>query len=216
MDIEEKIKVLHAQINIAQALYNMKKPIYLSIDEYAPFGQNMMSTLAVAQYLNSFVRHADIVKMANYTLLTSLLGNDTKKGTFKTPLFHTFKLFSNNCLGNAVDTYVACDTFNTEKYKGIPYLDVTSVYSKESNTVYVNVVNRHKDKAISADVINTSGQLTGKAIAILISGEKLNEPFAFDQQTQFQGATKEINVKNNTLSCTFPPHSFTQIKLGVK
>ena len=53
--------------------------MYLSIDEYAPFGQNMMSTLAVAQYLNSFVRHADVVKMANYTLLTSLLGNDTKK-----------------------------------------------------------------------------------------------------------------------------------------
>ena len=49
-----------------------------------------------------------------------------------------------------------------------------------------------------------------------ISGEKLNQPFAFDQQTQYQPITKEISVKNNTLSCTFPPHSFTQIKLGVK
>jgi len=74
---------------------------------------------------------------------------------------------------------------------------------------------KNKDKAISADLINTSEQLTGKAIAILISGEKLNEPFVFDQQTQYQSITKEISVKNNTLSCMFPPHSFTRIKLGV-
>ena len=130
-------------------------------------------------------------------------------------LFHTFKLCSNNCLGQAVDTYVAC-VLSTSKNTRAFYLDVTTVYSKESNTVYVNVVNRHKDKAISADVINTSGALTGKAIAILISGEKLNDPFTLDQQTQYQPATKEISVKNNTFSCTFPPHSFTQIKLGVK
>lgn len=132
------------------------------------------------------------------------------------PKIYGVFMFSNNCLGTAVDTYVACDAFNNEKYKGIPYLDATSVYSKEPNTGYVNVVNRHKDKAILADVINTSGQLTGKAIALLISGDKRNEPFAFDQQTKYQPITKEIGVKNNTLTCTFPPHSFTQIKLGAK
>jgi alpha-N-arabinofuranosidase len=216
LDIEEKINVLHSQINIAQALYQMKKPMYLSIDEYAPFGQNMMSTLAVAQYLNSFVRHADIVKMANYTLMTSLLGNDPRKGTFKTPLFYTFKMFSNNCLGNSVDTFVECDTFNTELYKGIPYLDVTTVYAKETNTVFVNVVNRHKDKPIIAEIVNISGDITGKAVASLIAGDKLNEPFTFDQQAVYQPATKEFDVRNNKLSGTFPPHSFTQIKLVVK
>ena len=110
-------------------------------------------------------------------MLTSLLGSDREKGTFKTPLFYIFKSFSNNCLGNSIDTYVECDTFNTEKYKGIPYLDVTTVYSKETNTVYINVVNRHKDKAITAEIINNSGGLTGKAEATLITGDSLNESF---------------------------------------
>jgi len=216
LDIEEKIKVLQAQLYTAQALYQMKKPMYLSVDEWAPFGQNMMSTLAVAQYLNSFVRHADVVKMANYTLLTGLLGNDPKKGTFKSPLFYTFKQFSTNCLGRSVDAYVECDTFNTEKFKGIPYLDVTAVYSKETSTVFVNVVNRHKDKTITAEIINNSGDFAPKAVASLIAGDNLSEPFKFEQQENYQPSTKEIDGKGNKIYCSFPPHSFTQIRIGLK
>jgi alpha-N-arabinofuranosidase len=86
----------------------------------------------------------------------------------------------------------------------------------ESNTIIVNVVNRHQDKSITADIINSSHDITGKAIASLITGDKLNDAFTFDQYTQYQPATKEISVKNNKLACTFPPHSFTQIKIGVK
>jgi alpha-L-arabinofuranosidase len=216
-DIEEKIKVLQGQLYTAQVLYSMKKPMYLSIDEYAPFGQNMMSTLAVAQYLNSFLRHADVVKMANYTLMTSLLGSDRNKGTFKSPLFYTFKSFSNNCLGTAVDTYVDSETFDTEKYKSIPYLDVTTVYSKQNNTVFINVVNRHKEKSITAEITNNAGSFTGKAQTTLITGDdKLTDQFTYDQYSNYQPAAKDVDVRNNAFTCAFPPHSFTQIKVNVK
>ena len=153
--------------------------------------------------------------MTNFTLLTSLLGSDRDKGTFKSPLFYTFKLFSNNCLGNAIDTYVDCDTFNTEKFKGIPFLDVTSVFNKETNIVYINVVNRHKDKTITTDIVNTSGILADKAEVSLLTMDSLDEPFACDKQDQYKPVTKEIYVKGNKLSYSFPPHSFTQIKVRV-
>jgi alpha-L-arabinofuranosidase len=216
LDIEEKIKVLQAQLYTAQALYQMKKPMYLSIDEYAPFGQNMMSTLAVAQYFNSFIRHADVVKMANFTLMTSLLANDNKRGTYKTPLFYTFKMFSNNCLGKSVDTFVECDTFNTQLYKGIPYLDVTTVYSKETSTIFINVVNRHKDKAIASEIVNYTGAFSGKAEVTSISADRLLDAFTFDQYSNYQPSTKSSEIKNDKVYYTFPPHSFTQLKVIVK
>lgn len=215
-DVEEKINAVHSQIKVAKTMYPAKKPVYISVDEWAPFGQNMLSTLAVAMYLNSFIRHADIVKMANYTLLTSLLGTDREKRTFKTPLFNTFKLFSNNCLGISVDTYVGCDTFNTEKYKGIPYLDVTTVYSKETSNVYINVVNRHKDNAITADIFTSSGEFTGKAEVTLINGYSLNDPFTIDRKDQYDPVVKEIKTEKGRISFSFPAHSFTQIKIGVE
>ncbi|GAB2808218.1 alpha-L-arabinofuranosidase C-terminal domain-containing protein [Ferruginibacter profundus] len=213
---DDRIKITAAEIEAVSNTQGFKNPIYLSVDEWGSFGRNFMSVLPVAQSFNSFIRHADVVKMGNFTMLTSLLSGDPKKGTFKSPLFYIFKAYSNNCLGTSVDTYVACDTFNTEKYKGIPYLDVTSTYSKETNTVFINVVNRHKDKAITSEIANTSGDFTGKAEASLITGKDLQEGFVFDKQNEYVPVVTTIDVKNNKLTCTFPPHSFTQIKISVK
>jgi alpha-N-arabinofuranosidase len=216
LEFEEKIKVTADEIDAVKAMKDFKKPIYISVDEWGSFGRNFLSVLPIAQCLNSFIRHADIVKMTNFTMMTSLLSTDRDKGSFKSPLFQTFKLFSNNCRGNAIDTYVKCDTFNTEKYKGIPYLDVTTVYNEETSTVFINVVNRHKDKTITADVLNTSGTFKGKAEIQLINVASLDEPFTFDKQAQYNPVTKEIKVDGNKISCSFPAHSFTQIKVGVK
>ena len=216
MDFEEKIRIPAGEIEAVTAMNNLKNPIYISFDEWGTFGRNFLSVLPVAQCLNSFVRHADVVKMTNFTMLTSLLGSDREKGTFKTPLYHIFNAFSNNCRGTSVDTYVECDTFNTEKYKGIPYLDVTTVYSKETNTVFINVVNRHKDKAITADIVSNSGEFTGKAEARVTNSESLTAPFAFDNQQQYIPVSKEIQTEKNKITFSFPAHSFTQIKSVMK
>jgi len=154
--------------------------------------------------------------MTNFTMLTSLLSTDKDKGSYKTPLFYTFKLFSNNCYGNSIDTYVQCDTFNTEKYKGIPYLDVSTVYNNETKTVFINVVNRHKEKSIVTQIRSISGIFTGKAEASVLNSESLDAPFTFDKQELYKPVIKEIKVEGNKISYSFPPHSFTQIKVAVK
>jgi alpha-N-arabinofuranosidase len=201
LDFEEKIRVTADEIDAVKSMKDFKNPIYISVDEWGSFGRNFRSVLPIAQCLNSFIRHADIVKMANFTMFTSLLSSDREKGTFKSPLFYTFKLFSNNCYGNSVDTYVQCDTFNTDKYKGIPYLDV---------------VNRYKDKAITADIINNSGMFRGKALASLVDSDSLSALFTFDKLKEYIPVTKEIEIKGGKISYSFPAHSFSQIKVGVK
>lgn len=64
-------------------------------------------------------------------------------------------LVVNNCPGNVV-----AHTLN-EICNCISCLN--GVYAKETNTVLVNVVNRHKEKAITGEVVNNSGDFTGKA-----------------------------------------------------
>jgi alpha-N-arabinofuranosidase len=215
-DFEEKIRVPAAEIYAVRSMKGLNNPIYISFDEWGTFGRNLLSVLPVAQCFNSFLRHADVVKMTNFTMLTSLLSTDREKGSFKTPLFYTFKLFSNNCRGNSIDTYVECDTFNTEQFKGIPFLDVTAVHSKETNTVYINVVNRHKDKTITADILTGSGEFRGKAETKFVTAPSLDEPFTFDKREQYKPAVKEIKTEGNKMTCSFPAHSFTQIMVGVK
>ncbi len=216
MDFEEKIKTTADEIDAVRTMKDFKNPIYISVDEWGSFGRNFESVLPIAQCLNSFLRHADIVKMANFTMMTSLLSTDRDKGNFKSPLFYTFQLFSNNCRGNSIDTYVECDTFNTEKYKGIPFLDVTSTYSKQTNTAYINVINRSKDKAIPADIVNSSGSFSGQAEASIVDSDSLTAPFSYDKQAQYKPATKEVKIEGNKISYSFPPHSFVQIKAKVE
>jgi len=114
--LEEKISIPAAQAKAVQMIYKKDKPMYLSFDEWAPRGPRggcLLSTLAAALFFNAFIRHADMVKMANYTLLTSILGRDPEsQKTFKTPFFYTFKMFSNECLGKSVDVYAKCNTFD--------------------------------------------------------------------------------------------------------
>lgn len=216
MDFEEKITAPKAQVNIAKALYPDKTPLFLSVDEWGAFGKDIRSVLADAMCFNSFIRHADFVKMANFTMMTSLLANDPEKGTYKSPLFYTFKLFTNNCHGKSLDTHVQCDAYDSGRFKEIPYLDVTTVYSEDGKTVYVNVVNRHKDKAITTEIKNGgSGQLAGKARISTIEG-KLDEAFSYEKQDEYRPKEKEMDVKGNKLTYSFPPHSLTQIAINIK
>jgi alpha-N-arabinofuranosidase len=215
-DFEEKIRVTSAAIASARARNNFKNPIYISVDEWGILSRNFLSVLPIAQCLNSFIRHADEVKMTNFTMLTSLLGSDKEHGTYKTPLFYIFQAYSANCLGQSVDTYVQCDTFNTAGYKGIPYLDVTTVYSKETNSVYINVVNRHKDKAITADILSIAGEFEAKATLTIINSESLKETFTYENQSKYIPVTKEVKADKSKLTYAFPAHSFVQIKVGIK
>jgi len=213
---DDRIKITAGEIAAVSTTQGFKNPIYLSVDEWGAFGRNFMSVLPVAQSFNSFIRHADVVKMSNFTMLTSLLSSDPKKGTYKSPLFYIFKAYSNNCLGTAIDSYVACDTFNTEKYKGLPDLDVSATYSKQTNTVFINVVNRHKDKSITTDISSSSGKFSGRAEVSMIAAKELQEAFSFDKQTEYVPVKKDVEIKGDGLSYTFPPHSFTQVKITVK
>jgi hypothetical protein len=66
------------------------------------------------------------------------------------------------------------------------------------------------------DIINSSGALAGKAEASLVTNESLTGPFAYDKRNRYVAVTKEIQVEGNHLSYSFPAHSFTQIKVGIK
>jgi alpha-N-arabinofuranosidase len=111
---------------------------------------------------------------------------------------------------------VQCDTFSTSSfYKNIPYLDVTSVYAKESKTIVINVVNRHKEKAIATEIVSNSGVFAGKASVAEINSEDIQAPYTFDKQKQYVPVPKELGVQGNKFTYTFPAHSFTQITVKI-
>lgn len=218
LDLEERIAIVAGQIKAVDAI-KKKKPMYISVDEWAPpFRGGHLSTLALAQYFNAFIRHSDVVKMANYTLLTSILARDPKTdATYKSPLFYAFKLFSTHCRGAALDTFVNCDTFRTsDHYAHIPYLDVSAVYDQQAKQVVINVVNRHKTEAIATDVQSSAGAFAGSAMVSQIASDDItNQPSTYEARDTYLPKTEQVPANGSTLHYVFPAHSFTQILVGV-
>ena len=218
VDLDEKINAVAGQLRAVSAV-TKKKPMYISIDEWAPpFRGGHLSTLALAEYFNAFIRHADMVKMTNYTALTSILARDPQTdATYKSPLFYAFKLFSTRCRGAALDPFVDCGTFGTtDYYTHIPYLDVSAVYDPAAKQVVLNVVNRHKTDAIATDISSVAGAFTGTAsVSQIASDDITNQPYTYEARDTYAPKVSELPAAGPTLHFSFPAHSFTQIVVGV-
>ena len=168
----------------------------------------------LAQHLNSFIRNADIVKMANLTFLTSLTGN-SPDGVYKNTLFYPFYLYSKNCLGTSLDVLVDCEKYNTELFKDIPYLDVSASLNDSKGVLVLNVINKNETKEMVTDIVLQAGEYVGSAEAHEINGESVNSTNTATRE-DVKIVTRDVKFKGNTIHYTFPAHSLTQIEIPVK
>jgi len=225
---ENEIKQTEGIINEIRFKNRIEKPIYVAFDEYNVWYRtgveekleekyDLQDALAVATFLNSLVRNAHIVKMANIAQLVNVIAPMmiTHDTLWKQTTYYPLQLFAANCYGASVNTFVLSDTFNTAKYKGVPYLDVSTAYNTKTKTVIINVVNRHPSKAIEATIENQYGTTDKKGIAYELYSPGLKDENSVREQ-KVKTTEKEFAVGGKTFSYTFPPHSFTQLLIKIK
>ncbi len=224
-EVEKLIKITEQQINEAKLRHKNNRPIYIAIDEYnvwyRAYGDkkleekyNMQDVLVVGSYLNCFLRNAHIVKMANMAQLVNVIApmmitNDT---LWYQTIFYPLQLISKNCQGSAIKSTVQCDTYDTKDSKGIPYLDVATVYNEKTKEMIITVVNRHLDKSIKTKIISQSGNLDNIATVYEINSPKITDENSVKEQ-KVTIKESNISVTGNNIQYIFPAHSFTMIKV---
>jgi alpha-N-arabinofuranosidase len=213
-EIDKLIEITQGLIEKAMVKSGSQRQINISFDEYSAGRGGLTASLMLAQHLNSFIRHADIVKMANLTFLTALVGS-SPEGDFKNTLFYPFYLYSNNCLGSSLDVYTSCENYSNELFKDIPYLDVSASFNESTKMVVVNVINKNESKAIATDIVLQSGDYTGSAQAHEINGETLSSTNTREKE-DVKIVTKDVKFKGNTIRYSFPAHSLTQLEIPVR
>ena len=214
LDIDQKIELVKALIEKAMVKSGSKRPVYISFDEYSGGGNTLTGSLLLAQHLNSFIRHADIVKMANITMLSSLVGN-SPDGDFKNALFQSFYLYSINCHGTSLDVYSKCEKYRNGIFSDIPYLDVTAVLNDSAKVLVINVINRHETNAIPANIVLQTGAFTGSAKVHEVNGRAITSSNTKTQEG-VSISTKEVKFDGNAINYSFPAHSLTQFEIPVK
>lgn len=214
LDIEQKIVITQGLIEKALAKADSDREIYISFDEYGARANSLAGPLLLAQHLNAFIRHADSVKMANLTFLSSLVGI-TEEGDYTSSLYYPFHLYSNNCRGTSLDVYSSCETYGNELFDEIPYLDVTAVLNKADGTLVVNVVNRSETEAMQADIELQSGNYTGNAKVHEVNGDSIDATNT-ETEENVRLKTEDIQFSGGMISYRFPAHSLTQLEIALE
>ena len=79
---------------------------------------NLEDALVVATFLNAFVNHAHIVKIANMAQLVNVIAPifTNENGLFLQTIYYPLQLFANNTKGKALELFV-----DSPKYKQPPF-----------------------------------------------------------------------------------------------
>lgn len=245
--LEERTNVVKGMImrEMEKADRGDRDPIYIAWDEYNIWYRwrqeetmtgtraleeryNLEDALVIGGFLNAFIRNADIVKMANMAQLVNVIAPifAEEDGIFLQTIYYPLQLFAQNMYGTALDVFVDCDTYDTGEFQlglaeqvsqqnDVPYLDVSATHNGDE--VVICVINRHKDNAITTDILSQEGLFNGEFEVYEVNGPDIKSENDFGKTTVETVQKDNIKVKNGeSFTYSFPAHSFTMMKGKIK
>jgi alpha-N-arabinofuranosidase len=203
------------------------KQIYIAFDEWNVWyrargdGQrgrrileehyNLEDALVVAGFLNSLVNHADVVKIANMAQLVNVIAPifTSEKGLYLQTIYYPLQLFSRNVKGRSLQLQVEGPSYKTKRFDSVPYIDASG--SVDGNTLVLNIVNRHQDQAMDVTIAVEDRNFSGAVSVSEVNGPDIKAENDFGK-TLVGTKTRSVSASGNSLTVSFPPHSYTQLK----
>lgn len=199
------------------------KRVYLSVDEWnvwyrqlSPIGwgrraphlleetYNLEDALVVAQFLNSFIRHADAVKIANLAQIANAIAPIRTRGDelLRQSIYYAFRMFSTRRDGLALRVTRSGPSYGTRKYGEVHYIDASAIL--DGDRLHLFVVNRSLDAIAPLEV-----ELGGRSIHTVESAEILTGPHARAANT-FQSPNVVVSMPFNGMRTS---HASAEVEL---
>lgn len=228
VDLDQRIKTVEGVINAALSGEPRDRRIYIAWDEWNVWYRargaqqrgrrileeryNLEDALVVATFLNSFVNHAHIIKIANMAQLVNVIAPifTNEKGLFLQTIFYPLQLFANNSKGQALELYLDSPRYESKRFGPVPYLDTSAAY--DNGTLVLNVVNRHRDQAIEAEIESQDKQFAGAVEITEVNGPDIKAENDFGM-TKVAATSRSMNATGRAFHYRFPPHSYTMLKI---
>jgi alpha-L-arabinofuranosidase len=234
-DIDERIEVVEGQIAAARSGRPNARPIYIAYDEwnvwYRARGNSEHATgstrleeiynyedaLAMGMFFNSFIRHADSVKMANLAQIVNVIAPifTNKEGLFLQPIYFPIAEYAKQRDLTAIELWVKSPMYKPAGKRELPYLDTSATWDAKTRTVYLNVLNRSEKLDITARIECAEGKAAPAAEVWEMNHPDLKATHTFGSDTKVRPATRTVTLKMEGAQpvYTFPKHSLTILKI---
>jgi alpha-N-arabinofuranosidase len=174
----------------------------------------------MGMFLNSFIRHANIVKMANLAQLVNGIAPifTNKDGLFLQPIYFPIAEYGKQRGNMSLDVLVKSPMYRTGNRPPLGYLDVSATYNAKAGSVYLNVLNRSEKADIASRIDNVVGRLASDVAVWEMNHSDLKAVHTFgdDRKVRPSVRTIKVAVENNGFTYHFPKHSLTILKLSVQ
>jgi alpha-N-arabinofuranosidase len=181
---------------------------------------NFEDALAMGMFFNAFFRNADVVKMANLAQMVNVIApimtND--KGLFLQPIYFPIVEYGKQRGNAALDVWLSSPTYKLpNRPQEATYLDVSATYDRANRRVFLNVLNRSRDKDLTAS-IESGGAVEGSPAVwqMNYSDLKATHTFGDDEKVRPKTSTPTLTVDKGAFQYTFPAHSLTVLRFGVQ
>lgn len=188
--IDRQIEAMDAVCETIYYKRKLKKRIRLSFDEwnvwyrangpehtdgkgkFAPHlieeHYNLEDALVAAGFLNSFIRHADSVKIANIAQIVNVIAPIFTRGDeiLLQSIFYVIEMFAKRRDGSALRVSVDGPSYATDAHGTVTYLDSSAILNGRELSVFL--VNRHLSEPMDLEV-----RVADASVAKVVSGELL-------------------------------------------
>jgi alpha-N-arabinofuranosidase len=237
---ERALRNCQAMIDNVRYNQGISHPIYVAYDEWNVWFRardaetrleeqyTLADALAVATYLNSFVRHCNTVKIANIAQMVNVIAPifTNKEGLFLQTIYHPFRLFSEFMQETALDIFVDCETFSfpaDSEQSPWPHriadlepfhlLDVTATCNASGTELTLAVVNRDSERVHSATIQLAGSAAVSSLVAYEVNGSHPDVVNSFEHPHEVDVKEHRLDLSGHSFDYTFAPHSLTLLRL---
>jgi alpha-N-arabinofuranosidase len=237
--IDRQIEEMDVVCRYVQSKSRSKKRAYLCFDEWNVWyrargpehqdGQgkfaphlieevyNLEDALVVAGFLNSFIRHADVLKIANIAQIVNVIAPILTQGDamLLQSIYYPLEMYTKRRTGVSLQPVVQGPTYEGKTNGQVSYIDASAIL--EDDKLHLFTTNRGLAEVLSVEV-----KIADRSIAALESAEILTGPEpkamnSFEQPDLIKARPFEaIKIAHGLATVTLPPLSVGAMTFQLK
>ena len=172
----------------------------------------MADAIFSAAFLNTCLRHADTVQMANLSPVINARGPlyVHPEGIVRRTTFHVMAMYANLLEENVADAWVTSDPFVHDGTE-VPALDAVATCDDGQQMWQIALVNRHPEQELRCALVVDCRPLEGRHKATVLSGDSVDAFNSVEHPDRVHPVETEATIEGGAIS--LPPHSLTVLSV---
>jgi len=232
--IDQQIEEMDAVCRYVQARSKSKKRHYLCFDEWNVWYRNrsaehtkgsgkfapplieehynLEDALVVAGFLNSFIRHANVLKIANIAQIVNVIAPILTRSDdmLLQTIFYSFAMYSSRRGGIALLPSISGPAYDSPSYGRVNTIDTSAILG--DGVLHVFLVNRNTSEIAEIEIDHCRGNIVSVKAAEILSGPGPDACNTFENPNAIRSLPLQtVKVSEGKASVVLPPLSAAAI-----